>query len=494
MPKSVWLIAAATIVLHLACINEYGAFRDELYYLACGEHLDWGYVDQPPLVALIAWFTRALFGDSLLAIRIFPVLANAGIVLLTAAIARRLGGSAFAQTFAALCAAIAPIYLALGHFLSMNIFEPLFWMGMVYVAIRIFQGGDERLWLLFGALAGLGLQNKHTTLWFGAAFVIGLLLTQHRRVFLRPWIWLGGLVAFVIFLPNLIWQVRHDFATLELLRNIADSNKNEPVTLFSFFTGQILLAHPFGLFVWIAGVIWLLRSQTFRALGWCFLALFALFVAMEGKVYYIAPIYPMLFAAGAMVVDRLPRWGKAIAVAIFIIGGALTAPLVVPILDEETYVAYEQRLGIKPPKTETAALGELPQHFADMHGWKEMAQATANAFNRLTPEEKKKCAIFGQNYGQAAAIDFYGPALGLPKAISGHQNYYLWGPRGATGEVMIVLDDDAPRLRELFTHVEEAGVFRAPYVMPYENDRPIHICRGLKMPMSELWPQIKKWI
>src|ERR1051325_7927272 len=259
-------MAAATAAMHLACINQYGIFRDELYFLACGEHLDWGYVDQPPFVALLSWVARHL-GTSLLAVRTLPVLAAAALVALTGAMARRLGGGLFAQFLACLTALIAPIYIALGHFLSMNIFEPLFWMGMAYVAFVIFQGGSERLWLLFGLLAGLGLENKHTTLFFGSSFVLAMLLTRQRRHLARPWIWLGGAVAAVVFAPNALWEVRHHFATIELLQNIAHSNKNAPVSLVSSMVAKLLMIHPVNAVVWIAGLVWLLRREPYRVLA-----------------------------------------------------------------------------------------------------------------------------------------------------------------------------------------------------------------------------------
>ena len=494
MAKSVWLIAVLTFVAHLVCINQYGVFRDELYYLACGEHLDWGYVDQPPLIALIAWFARHVFGDSLFGIRILAVLAGSALVVLTAMLARRFGGGAFAQSMAALCAAVAPIYLGVAHFLSMNAFEPLFWMGCVYIALTIFQGASEKRWIAFGALAGLSLENKHTTLFFGLAFVIGLLLSSQRRHFLRPWIWIGGVVALLIFLPNLVWEVRHDFATVELLRNIAHSSKNTPVTPWSFFTGQLILMNPITAPLWIAGLVWLIRSREFRALGWCFVALFVEFVVMKGKIYYLSPAFPMLLAAGATWLERAPRAARAASFALVAIAGALLAPFGLPILPVETFIAYQKRIGLEPPATETHHVGKLPQLYADMFGWPEMAATVAQVYNRLTPQEKARCAIFGQNYGQAAAIDFYGPRLGLPKALSAHQNYFLWGPRGFTGEIMIVMDDDRETLETLFEQVEEVAVVRHPYAMPYENDKPVHLCRGIKMPIGELWPKIKKWI
>jgi hypothetical protein len=471
-------IAAISVAVQLFCIKQYGYFRDELYYLACSEHLDWGYVDQPPLIAVVAWTARHLFGDSLLAIRILPVLAGAALIVLTGLLARRLGGSVGAQAVAAICALVAPIYLAGAHLLTMNVFEPLFWMACIFVAVVIFQG--------------LSLQNKHSTLFFGLAFVVGLLLTEHRRVFLRPWIWLGGAMAFLIFLPNLIWEVRYDFATIELLRNIARSTKNAPVTLTSFVAGQITLMNPLTLPVWLAGLVWLLRNRTYRALGICYLALFAEFVILKGKIYYLSPIYPLLFAAGAVCVDA---WRPAKAYAVVIaIAGAILAPLAIPILPVQTFIKYQRALHLEPPALESHRLGPLPQLYADMFGWPEMAAEVARAYNALSPDERARCGIFGQNYGQAGAIDFFGRRYRLPKAISGHQNYYLWGPRGYNGDCLIVMDDDRQTLETIFEDVRQVGMVHHPLAMPYENDRPLHLCRRPKVPLAELWPKIKKWI
>ncbi len=493
--RAVLLVAAATVALHLICVSQYGYFRDELYFLACGEHLDWGYVDQPPLIGLIAFLVRNTLGTSLLAIRLLPLLAHAGIVVLTAFIARQLGGARAAETIAAIAAMIAPVYLALGHFLSMNVFEPLLWMGAVSVAISILNGASPKRWLLFGVLAGLGLENKHTTLFFGAAFFIGLLLSSERRQLRSPWIWAGGVVAVLIFLPNLIWEVRHDFATIELLQNIARSNKNEPVTPLSFVAGQFILMNPITAPLWIAGLVWLLRSPRYRALGVCFVALAVEFVVMKGKVYYLAPAYPMLFAGGATWFGRWAgRPATAAGTAALLLGGAVIAPLALPILPVQTFIAYQRALHLEAPRTETHRLGPLPQQYADMFGWPEMAAVVARAYDRLSPSEKAKCAIFAQNYGQAGAIDLFGPRYGLPKAISAHQNYFLWGPRGYTGEIMIVMDDDRETLEQIFEEVEEVGVVDHPYAMPYERHNPVHLCRRMKMPIAELWPKIKNWI
>jgi hypothetical protein len=483
-------MAAVTIVCHLVCINAYGIFRDELYYLACGEHLDWGYVDQPPMIALIAGIARHL-GHSLFAVRIFAVLGGAALVAITGLLARRLGGGIFAQFLASLAALIAPLWLSLGHFLSMNIFETLLWMAMAYVLTVILDGGDERLWLLFGLLAGLGLETKHTTLFFGSAIVIGLLLTKHRRHFARPWIWLGGVLALIVFAPNLIWEWRHHFATVELLQNIARSNKNAPITLWSFLIGQLLLIHPINAVVWISGLVWLFRSDRYRPFAIAFIALFAEFVILKGKIYYLGPIYPLLLAAGAIVIGRWPRAARIAFASALVVTGALVAPMSLPILPVKTFIAYSRAIHLQPPATENHRMGPLPQHYADMFGWPELAASVANVWSRQP--DKQRCAIFGQNYGEAGAIDWYGGQYGLPHAISAHQNYYYWGHREFSGDCVVVLGDDREKLQMIFEHVELGGTFHHPYVMPYENDLPIWVCRGMMGPFDELWPQIKNW-
>jgi 4-amino-4-deoxy-L-arabinose transferase-like glycosyltransferase len=237
-------IAVAKLLIHLYASRNYGYFIDELYYLACGDHLDWGYVDQPPMVALIAKIERSFFGDSLEAIRFLPALAGATKVLLTGIIARELGGNRFAQILAALAVLVAPGFLAVDNLLSMNSFEALLWTGCAYLLVRIVKTGNQRLWIWFGVLAGIGLENKHSMLIWGAAIAAGLLLTPQRQFFRAPWIWLAGLLAFLIFLPNLIWNYQHHFPFLELQANIRRSGRNVGLTPLSFFGEEVLSMNP----------------------------------------------------------------------------------------------------------------------------------------------------------------------------------------------------------------------------------------------------------
>src|SRR4051812_14891490 len=237
-------MAALTTAAHLVCVNQYGVFRDELYYLACGQHLDWGYVDRPPLVAVAARFSRTLFGNSLSSIRLLPALAGAAKFVLAGIIAREFRGRRWAVALACVAVLFAPIYLGIDNFLSMNAFEPVFWMGCAYIVARIANGASSRLWLWFGILLGLGLENKHSTVFFGVAMLAGLLLSRLRREFTKTWIWLGALVAVLIALPNVIWEMQHHWATYELLSNIAHSNKNVVLGPAAFIGQQILMMNP----------------------------------------------------------------------------------------------------------------------------------------------------------------------------------------------------------------------------------------------------------
>lgn len=491
-------LASFKLILHLLTNGHYGYFRDELYYIACSDHLDWGYVDQPPLIALITKAARLALGDSLQALRLLPAVAGALLVLLTGLIVRELEGDLFASVLAAIAVIIAPVYLIFHTLLTMNAFEPLFWMLCALIAIRILKGGNPKLWLLFGLIAGIGLMNKHSMLFWGAGFVVGLLLTPGRKFLLNKWLWLGGLVALLVFLPNLIWEFKHGWPTIEVLEN-AGKNQNLPISPLEFIKGQVLLLHPLSFPLWMAGLLFYLLSskgKQLRALGWGYVAMLAFLIILKGKVYYLAPIYPMLLAAGAVTTERFFRsndwvWLKTATLLALVTTGIITAPLALPLLPVQTLVRYERLLGLKGVQTEKNRWGQLPQHFADMFGWEELAATVAQVYHRLSPEDQAKCAIFADNYGEAGAIDFFGERYGLPKAISGHQNYYLWGPRDYTGECLITVGSDLEDLQPLFEQVEPAATFTNEYVMPYENDLKIYICRHMRTPLRQYWPKVK---
>jgi len=484
------ILAAIKLLVHLYAGRHYGYFVDELYYLACSRHLDWGYVDQPPLIAVLTRAMRAVLGDSLAAIRFLPAVAGAAEVLLTAVIARELGGGEFAQGLAALAVLVAPAILGLHNLLTMNAYEPLFWLTCAWLLIRIIKTGNGKLWLWFGVVAGVGLENKYSMLIFGGGIVLGLLLSPERRWLWSPWMWAGGAIAFLIFLPNFVWNVQHHFPFLELQANIRRSGRDVPLNPVSFFAQEILLMNPLSLPVWAAG-LWFYfsrKGRQFRALGvaWVFTAL--VIMTLSPRVYYLFPAFPLLFAGGAVVWSRRFVWWPALMVA----AGVILAPLAIPVLPPETYIRYTKAIHLEQPRIETHRLGPLPQIFADQFGWEEMAETVARVYNSLPSDIRPKTAIFAQNYGQAGAIDFFGPKYGLPPAISGHQSYWLWGPHGYTGESMIVMAGRRDDLERRFASVEKVAHVEHPYSMPYEHFD-VYYCRGLRQPLSEIWPKIKIW-
>jgi 4-amino-4-deoxy-L-arabinose transferase-like glycosyltransferase len=339
-----WGMTGLTLASRFATLRGYGYFRDELYYLACSEHLDWGYVDQPPLVPLVAWIERHAFGSSIYSIRLFPALAATATVLIAGLIARELGGRRFAIFLSCLAVSLAPYFLA--TYLGTDNFMPLAWTGCVLVAIRIFKGGSPKLWLLFGAVAGLGLEDKHAMLFFGFAFLAAVLLTQELSWLGNTWFWLGVAAALLLALPNLIWEYQHHWATLELLRNIARSNKNVVLGPVAFAWNQLLLMNPLAGPIWIAGLMSLFAAtdETWRRLlAWIYVVMYVAFFVLHGKHYYLAPAYPYLFAAGAVAIERWTaerrRWLRAAAIAAVVVGGALLAPFAAGFLPVETFIA-----------------------------------------------------------------------------------------------------------------------------------------------------------
>jgi len=500
----VWLIALAKLLFHIYFNNRYGYFRDEFNYIACGDHLGWGYVDQPPLIPFLIHISRAVLGDSLRAIRFIPALASSLLVVQTALIARELGGKRYALLLSAVTVVIAPQYLSNASLLGTNCLEPNLWMGCAYLVILAIKRNDPRYWLWFGVVAGVGLEEKYSIALFGFGIVVGLLFTEQRRILLNKWIWLGGLAAFLIFLPNVLWNIRYDWPFLQLMRGIRAEHRDVVLPAGQYFFQQTLLVNPLTAPIWITGLIALLSSarlKPYRVLGISYLVCYAAFFVLHGKNYYLAPIYPMLLAAGAVVIEpaltrpRL-RWLKPAIAIVLLASGAHLTPVVVPVVSPDKFLDYTKTLPFKLPVMEHShARAALPQWYSDQFGWKEIVDETVVAWNRLSPTERADCGIFAQDYGQAGAIDFLGSRYGLPKSLSGHQTWFLWGPRNYSGNCMIVLDDTRENLEALWQNVEYVGTSADnPYAL--EKNIDVFICRGSKFgTMTDLWPRpgIKRW-
>ena len=507
----IWAIALAKFLFHIYFNNRYGYFRDEFDYISCGDHLQWGYVDQPPIIPFLVHISRAVLGDSLRAIRFIPALASSILVVQTAVLARELGGRRYARLLAAICAVVPLMYLSNGSLLGTNSLEPNLWMGCTYFAILAIKRNDPRYWVWFGVVAGLGLEEKYTIALFGFGIVVGLLLTAQRRVFMNKWIWLGGLAAFLIFLPNILWNVHYDWPFAQLLRAIRAEGRDVVLGPLNYFLQQALLVNPLTAPIWPIGLFALLfsaRLKPYRSLGWCYLVCYAVLFAQHGKNYYLAPIYPMLLAAGAVAIEsaldgpenrhRL-QWLKPGIAVVLLVGGAYFAPVVIPVFSPDRFLAYVKYLPMKPPVMEHAhARAALPQWYSDQFGWKEIADEAVVAWNRLPADERgsdpsKACGIFAQDYGQAGAIDFFDRKLGLPPALSGDRTYWLWGTHGYSGNCLIVFNDRREVLERLFGEVDFVGTSADnPWALEKEID--VYICHKPKFgTLNDLWPKVKRW-
>lgn len=479
----------------------YGFFRDELYFLVCGHHLDWGYVDQSPLVAVQARLAEAIFGLSPTGIRIFSFAAGGMTVGLTGVLAWQFGGRRTAQVLAMTAALSAGVLLGTSNYLSMNSFEPCFWMGALLILLRI---ADEsagpahpRAWLWFGLLAGLGVENKHSTAFFLVALLVGLALSPQRRLLASRWCAASVAILMLLAAPNLIWQWAHHFPTYELLNNIAHSGRNVVLSPPAFVLEQANMLLPFTAPLWIGGLIWLLfsrASRPWRFAAFTYLVLLAAMMALHAKDYYVAPIYPMLFAAGAVAFDRRTRrnW-PSIAYTVLLAASLclITGPIVLTVLPPAKYHAYISHFPGADAKSETFS-SPLPQYLSDRFGWDEMAQGFAARLNALPPELRVNTGIFCGNYGEASAVNVLGKKYGLPTAISGHQNYFYWGWNNYSGDSMLTLGNNAADYRDSYEQVTDLGPFEVPWIMDHEHHHYFWL-RHRKRPYSADWPQFKYW-
>jgi hypothetical protein len=515
LAPAVWALAIGKLALHLAFIRGYGWFRDEFYYIACSQHLDWGYVDHPPLIAVVTAAVRATLGDSRVALRLLPALAGAATALAAGVLAREMGARRWGQALAALAVLTAPVYLSLHHILTMNAFEPLAWTVLAWLVLRAAASGSVATWIWAGVVAGLGLQMKHSMAFMGAALAFGLVLSSARRLFLQRGVWICGTIAGAIAVPNVIWEIAHGWPTLEFMRN-AQRFKNEALPFGRFVVEQVMMMNPAAAIVWGAGLVWLLGSMwrtrrgptgrdfsagvpPWSALGWTYVTLFVLFVATGGKPYYLAPFYPILFAAGGAGLGAVlggraltMRAARVAITATVAITGAIAAPLGLPILPVETFVAYAGRLGVTPSSGERHTRGRLPQIYADMMGWDAIVDAVTRAAATLPPADRDKAVILVSNYGEAGAINFLGRGRAAPPAISGHNNYWLWGPDGASSDVLLVLGGEASEHGECGS-LQQVGTVECGDCMPYENHKPVWVCRDLHVSLEEVWPGEKHY-
>jgi hypothetical protein len=490
-------VVAATLTLHIvvAATTSYGLHRDELLYLAQGRHLDWGFLEVPPLIAALGRILQETIGTSVVAVRLFPALAGAALVLLTGLMTRMLGGEPFVIGIAGLCVLIGPVYLRTHTLFQPVPFDQLWWtLAAFFLMLRIARA-DRRYWLLLGLICGVGLLTKYSILVFGAGILGGVLLTPLRRDLATPWPWLAALIAFAIATPNITWQARHGWPLLAHAQALAETQLVY-VSRMDFLIEQVLMLHPFTLPVWGLGLAALFRrwNGAYRTLGWTFVACLGLFLILGGKPYYLAPAYPMLFAAGAVAVSTiLQRRPLRIGfTALLLAGGLALSPMGVPVLSPPAMAHYLDVVGLSDTvRDETGQPMPIPQDYADMLGWREQAAAVAEVYRRLPPADREETMIVAENYGEAGAIDLYGPDYGLPPAISASGSYYLWGPSNRSGRVAIVIGIPSSDALAFFERCTDVGPIRHDWAR--EHAVPLLVCRNPHRTLYEVWPTLSPW-
>jgi 4-amino-4-deoxy-L-arabinose transferase-like glycosyltransferase len=484
------LLALARIVLYTLTSGQYGFHRDELGMLDNARHLDWGYVDYPPVTPFIVRVAFELFGASLVGLRFFSAIAQSIVMVLAGLMARELGGARWAQIVAALAVAISPQSLAHGAMFQYVSFDYLWWVLIAYLMIRLLKSENPRWWLAIGATIGLGMMTKYTIAFYIAGVVAGVVLTQNRRYLVSPWLWGGVALSFLIFLPNLIWQAQHNFISLDFLSDIHARDVRIGRT-DDYLVEQLLLPNPFTIPLWIAGLIFYLfapTGQRYRPLGWMFVVPFALFLVTQGRGYYLAPAYPMLVAAGVVVLERWlvslsaarARLAQGVTWGALAVGGAMSVTLALPIVPINSGLWN--------------LTSEINEGFVEQIGWQDLTETVAGIYAKLPAEDKPQAGILTGNYGEAGAINLYGPAYGLPKAISGINTYWLRGYGNPPPQTLIMLGFTRDDVGRIFQTCDLVGRVTNRYGVKNEETTyhpDIFVCRGLRQPWDEFWKHFR---
>jgi hypothetical protein len=490
------------VMLHLVTSNNYGYFIDELYTIACGNHLAFGYVDIPPLVPLLSRLSGLVFGYSLIAVHILPALAGGATVLMGGLIARRLGGGMFAQALAAGLVTFGTMWFVFDSFFGYDCFDQLVMAIFFFVILDLLKQERPRLsqWLVFGLVAGLGLMTKGSMLFYGLAFLIGLVCTSRRRYFTMPGLWLAGAVAILIFTPYLIWQGVHNWPVLEYW-GIYGRLRTYHANPLEFLLMQMITTNPLTVPVWVIGFIFYFKkgARQYRAIGFMIVFLFLLCVALQTKFYMFTAAFIPLFAGGAVLFEKITatgktRWVRPLSLPIILLGAIFLLPLGLPLLPVDSLAKYVENISFifNTVKTDNRKTVELPQYFADRFGWENMVRMIAEVYKALPQSDQQECVIMTDRYGQAGAVDLLGQAYGLPPASSGHLSYFFWGPPEKSGRTALAIGIPMERLAEYYGNVETRGVIHSDHAMWSNNDLPVLFCSQPKfLFLRDIWPNVK---
>ncbi|HMI57772.1 MAG TPA: glycosyltransferase family 39 protein, partial [Gemmatimonadaceae bacterium] len=473
-------------------LSPYGFQRDEFLYMAMGRHLQLWRMDFPPFIAILSQVERFVLGDSIVAIRFSSSIATGLIVLLAGLIARELGGGKFAQILAAISVMVSPLFLRAGVLFQPVVFDQLWWTLALYTLVRLCAGATRddmldrspRWWIALGVVCGVGLLTKFSLLFFGAALVAAIVIAPQRRVVLTPWPWLAAVIAFAIGSPSIVGQIALGYPVVDQMKTLQGSQLAH-VSFWTFVTGQFFLGP--GLLLGIAGALYLVmadRMRAFRSVGWTCIGAFMLLLVLHGKSYYIGPIYPTLFAAGAVLFERwsarrtygISMASRVVVIALLVATGVLGAPLELPVFSKELTASFASRMGLTAAtKTNQGTPLRLPQDYADMLGWPELVNAVAKVYDSLPPEKRAQVVLVGENYGEAGAMEFYGPRLGLPRVVSAAGSYWFFGPGEKPGTVVISLGVTREDLLKFYGTVTPAGRVLNDWGVPEEQDVSIYV-------------------
>lgn len=507
--RSIVALGVAIVALHLVVdwLSPYGFQRDEFLYMAMGRHLQLWRMDFPPFIAMLSEVQRFLLGDSIVAIRFAPAVAAGLLVLMAALIAREMGGGKVAQLFAAIAVATSPVFIRTGVLFQPVVFDQLWWTLALYALARLgAEAPDDgalsarlRWWIALGVACGLGLLTKFSLLFFGAALFVALVIAPQRRVMLTRWPWVAAAIAVVLGSPSIVGQLRLGFPVVEQMRTL-EQGQLMHVSFTSFILGQLYIGPA--VLLAVAGMAYLLFAASmrrFRVIGWTCVGAFALLLVLHGKAYYISPIYPALFAAGAVALERWSdtragAWKTALRVAILVVlvGNAVAAlPLELPIFSREYTASFVTRTGLaSAARTNQGFQLKLPQDYADMLGWPEKVAAVAHVYDSLPPEKRAQAVLGADNYGEAGALEFYGPRHGLPNVISAAGSYWFFGPGEKPGTVLIVLGGGKDDLTPFYETVTEVGRVANVWGVPEESDVAIFVAENPHSTLQKIWPQL----
>ncbi|MGI9035136.1 MAG: glycosyltransferase family 39 protein [Pyrinomonadaceae bacterium] len=480
-------LALFNILLHAIFNNNYGFHRDELATIDDARYLAWGYVAYPPVTPFIARLAFALFGDSLVGLRFFGALAIGIAMVLSGLMARALGGSRFAQLLAALGVAVAPICIIQGSLFQYVSFDYLCWVCIAFLMIKLLQTDNPRWWLGIGAFIGIGMLTKYTVALFVIGIVVGVLATRARRYLKSPWLWAGVAVSLIIWLPNIVWQIQHQFISIDFMRSIHERDvaigRTQNFIAEQFFICTNFVTVP----LWLAG-LWFYAKHPlgarFRAVFWMFVIPLILFIFLQGRSYYFAPAYPMLFAAGGILCERginsrslnFARLIRAGIIIILLGGGAIFSLVLMPIAPVNSALWRKS--------------AAMQDNFVEEIGWRELTETVAAIYNNLPDDEKSQAGILAGNYGEAGAINLYGTDYGLPKVISTTNSYWLRGYGEPAPQTLIVVGYSQAKVGELFESCRLAGQITNQYAVENEETRVhknIFVCRGLRESWEEFW-------